>query len=218
MRKYVLLSLASLFLISCSQDNQKMVNFHQQVCALPDATQETSPWHIRHLYDCDTGNLFLPYQLWTGAAWNGDKDASCMHEADITNYRNRRLQGPVEWKNLKTGEIETTWRVSRPSGVVRHFSCNSKGIGRRHDNRKPNYVYWNDRCAFPAGFGWEVGKKRHCLKTTIEITHIRLDDNHNLDSITYDWWIKDKYDHQFTYQANASRVPTPEAIRRPGTM
>ncbi|MFT5117324.1 MAG: hypothetical protein ACI9NY_000853 [Kiritimatiellia bacterium] len=217
MRKYIALSIISLFLISCTQDKQQMLQFHQQVCALPDATKSASPWHIRHLYDCDQGNLFLPYQLWSGAPWNGDKDANCMHEADITNYRNRRFQGPIEWKNISTGKIETTWRESRDSGVVRLFKCHSKGIGRHYDNRKPNYVYWDYRCAFPAGYGWELGKKRHCLKTTIEITHIRLDADDNLDSITYDWWINDKYNHQFTYQANASRVPTPEDIRRPGT-
>lgn len=192
-----------------------MEGFHQRVCALPKPSGNTSPWHIRHLYNCQEQRLFIPYQLWTGAQWNGDKYANCMHPADNLNYRKRKLTGPVDWKNLRTGEIERLWHQTRPDGVVKHFKCHDKGIGKRHDSRKPNYVYWDYRCSFPAGFDWQLRKQRHCLKTTIEITHIELTHDHQLASITYDWWVKDTFVYQYTYQPEVGRVPTPQAIRRP---
>lgn len=215
--KYLLLMIAITGLLAgCTRENPHMQQFHEQVCALPEPGADASPWHIRHLYDCQTKELFIPYQLWTGAHWDGDKTASCMHPADNLNYRKRHATGPVEWKNLRTGEIEMLWHQTRPDGVVKHFKCHDKGIGKRHDSRKPNYVYWDYRCIFPAGFGWELRKQRHCLKTTIEITHLRLTPDNLLESMTHDWWVKDKFAHQFTHRPNIGRVPTPEAVRRPG--
>lgn len=200
-------------------DDQAMVDFHHRVCALPAATPDDSPWHIRHLYNCETRSLFIPYQLWSGAHWNGDKDAPCMHAVKSINYLGRPIEGPLEWVNPWTGETEITWlrikNEGEPRERIQRMVCNKKAIARRHDSTKPNYVYWANRCEIPAGYGWELGRQRHCMKTTIKITHLRLDDNHHFDSITYDWWIKDKFIYQYSYKARVGRIPTPEEDRNP---
>ena len=80
-------------------------SFHKIACA--DYPPSSSPWHIGNLYDCGTRKMFVPYQLWTGAKWDGRKDGPCMHRADNTftvNDRSEtRIWGPKKWLNVEIG-------------------------------------------------------------------------------------------------------------------
>ena len=50
---------------------------HKVACSINPYSNK-DPWHISNLYNCANKELFIPYQLWTGAVWNGDKNANCM--------------------------------------------------------------------------------------------------------------------------------------------
>ena len=122
----------------------------------------------------------LPYQLWTGARWDGSAEGPCMHEADsrfeVNGTSSTRIRGPVAWSNPRTGERHTVWERSKDDGSkAQYFTCHETGIGRVYDSRGPRY-YESGRCKFPAGYGWQVGTRRSCRSTAIEITRIGLDD------------------------------------------
>ena len=199
--KIVVLLLA-IGLIHCS-DQQSTTNaqqFHNRVCALP--SHHESPWHIRNLYSCQTQSLYIPYQLFTGAFWHGDRNAACMHSANrIFNRKGapyRHLTGPIEWLNPENNQTLIVWQFQYlTKDRVRYLTCHENGIGRRYDSNKSDYIYFAGRCQYPAGAGWQIGKRRYCTKTTIEITRIDLDDNNELSAVHYDWWIKDQLDSSF---------------------
>jgi hypothetical protein len=173
-----------------------------------------SPWHVANLFDCKTGTFFIPYQLWAGARWDGNKAAACMHtvgrEWDITDHRTvptddgdtrdvvrpsrTFVKGPVRWTNPETGEVLNIWERHKSGGrKLQRFACHPKGIGRVTDFRKT--PSWRTpqpvgRCKFPAGHGWALGKKRECLATAIEITKVELDADKTLAAITFKWWVR----------------------------
>ena len=178
--------------------------FHKLACA--SHPPSSSPWHVKNLYDCKTRELFVPYQLWTGADWDGRKDGPCMHKADNTfsvNDRSlTRISGPKKWRNPKMDTEEMVWVREKVQGwKVQYFTCHEKGIGRLYDSRRPRY-YRNGRCKFPAGKGWKVGVKRECLSTSLEITHVGLDDKGHLSEIKFKYWSRDRLDHIYRYVPN----------------
>ena len=130
--------------------------FHDLACAAWPAS--SSPWHVTNLYDCETRALYIPYQLWTGASWDGSAEGPCMHEADsrfeVNGTSPTRIRGPVAWSNPRTGERHTVWERSKDDGSkAQYFTCHETGIGRVYDSRGPRY-YESGRCKFPAGYGW----------------------------------------------------------------
>ena len=158
---------------------------------------------MSNLYDCKTRNLYIPYQLWTGATWDGDKTRPCMHEANSRFAVNRRsptaIRGPGEWRNPTTGETYTVWTRAKVNGKkVQHFTCHGKGIGRVYDSRGPRY-YKTGRCKFPAGHGWEIGKRRSCRNTSIEIVNISLDSTGHVKALEFKWWVRGRLDHIYRY-------------------
>ena len=179
-------------------------SFHKIACSKHPPS--SSPWHIRNLYDCKTREMFLPYQLWTGAKWDGRKDAPCMHVADNTfsvNDRSlTRISGPRKWRNPKTDKEEMVWVREKVQGwKEQYFTCHEKGIGRLYDSRRPRY-YRIGRCKFPAGHGWKVGVRRECRSTSIEITLVGLDDTGYLTEIEFKYWSRSRLDHIYRYVPN----------------
>ena len=73
------------------------------------------------------------------------------------------------------------------------------------DSRGPRY-YAVGRCKFPAGYGWKISERRHCLDTSIEITSVALDDENNLRSLTFKWWYRSTLDHIYQYKPNTGMV------------
>ena len=199
-------------------------------CPGDAAPASRGPWHLANLYDCKNDTIFIPYQLWTGAKWDGNKAAPCMHAVDrewnITDHRTiptdhgdtrdivrpsrTFVKGPVSWTSEESGNVLNIWERHKSGGrKLQRFACHPKGIGRVTDFRKTQS--WKTpqpvgRCKFPAGYGWALGKKRECLATAIEITKVELDSDQNLEAITFKWWVRrgrssDLYlDHIYRYE------------------
>ena len=179
-------------------------SFHKLACA--SYPPSSSPWHVKNLYDCKTRELFVPYQLWTGADWDGRKDGPCMHKVDnsftVNDRSETRIWGPKKWSNLESGEDEIVWvREKLNSDKVQYFTCHEQGIGRVYDSRGPRYWY-TGRCKFPAGKGWQIGGIQGCQNTEIEITHVGLDGNGRLSELEFKYFTRGRLDHIYRYVPN----------------
>lgn len=183
---------------------EKSANLYDSVCK--KGIGGASPWNLKQLFDCNTQSYFIPYQIWTGGEWNGDKNAACMHKADlyftVNNNSTTTIKGPHDWVNPNTGEHVQVWERSKTNGSkTQRFACHAKGIGRVYDSRGPRY-YDVGRCKFPAGYGWKIGERRSCRGTSIEITSITVDENNNLENLTFKWWSGSYLDHIYVYAPN----------------
>lgn len=164
--------------------------------ACETALESGSPWHIKNLYDCETDTLYIPYQLWTGARWDGAKDGPCMHPAA------GGIEGPREWRNPESGVVETVWSRANADGSSRqYFACHEHGISKIYDSREER-VLPEGECHFPAGRGWRLSVKRQCGETAVEITAIALNRRNELESIEFNTWDGAKPDHLYRYAAN----------------
>ena len=202
---------ASILLFKSDLFADQLISDLNQVCTNPSKIH--SPWHQRNLYDCKSNSLFIPYQLWSGADFNGDKSSHCMHKVKHTFVVNSdgekvTLSGPQDWFNPATSNIETVWlRHSQISNKVQRFSCHTRGIGRVYDSRRERY-FRPGRCKFPAGFGWRLNKTVICDDTKIELTRVNWSQNNELESIVFKWWFRKKsgqwhLDHIYRYAALA---------------
>ena len=211
--KFILLTLlipAPTFLFKLQLYANQLINNHAQICPNP-ATINTQ-WHINNLYDCKSRSLFIPYQLWSGAKFNGDKSTACMHIVDrtfvVNDGENVTITGPLKWSNPVSSNIETVWlRRTNNSTKVQRFVCHAKGIGRVYDSRRKRY-FRPGRCKFPAGFGWRINDPVICDDTKIELTQVNWTQNSELESIEFKWWFRRKsgkwhLDHIYRYAVNA---------------
>jgi len=185
-------------------DLKTLEAMHAAACALPDTGD--SQWHIRSLYDCETKTLYVPYQLWTGARWDGDRTATCMHEADsrfvVNGVSATVIVGPVEWTNPETRAVESIWRRDKENGSKsQYFVCHETGIGRVYDSRGP-WSWAPGRCKFPAGPGWKIGQRRHCRGTSIEIIGVSVAENGTITDLWFKWWYGATLDHVYRYVPN----------------
>ena len=183
---------------------------HQFACS--DVGKRVTPWHISNLYDCESKTIYVPYHLWTGAKWDGNKNAPCMHEASTTFFVNinskTTITGPREWGGRKI------WVRAKSNGSkTQYFECHDRGIGRVYEIRKGKKRYYRetDRCKFPGGHGWEFAKRRNCTRTAIEIDKIEFDKNRELFALEFKWWYESKsrgyvLDHRYRYQPNVGSV------------
>ena len=185
---------------------------HQKACSISPYNSE-EPWHISNLYNCVNKELFIPYHLWTGAKWDGDKNVECMHttnkisvlESLEKGYAKGEviIKGPIKWEDDVTGEVRDVWRRTRStSESQKYYVCHKRGIGVIHNANKP-WVQWvRGLCNIPAGFGWKIGQKRTCIKTTVEIIDIELDSQNHLQNITVKYWFRDKLRYRYVYAEN----------------
>lgn len=135
MGAFVALLIIPIALYGSNSMEVKKSNIYELACNSEKETEkEKSPWHISNLYDCQRNELFIPYQLWSGAKWDGNKNTSCMHEADTAFYVNgtsgTTIKGPKKWVNPKTqNEIDVWFREKMNGSKRQYFTCNKKGIG-----------------------------------------------------------------------------------------
>jgi hypothetical protein len=189
---------------------------HQQACSAQAPTTD-NPWHITQLYDCLSKKMFVPYQLWSGGHWSGDKQASCMHEVnqstplirlgDDSQSGDTIIRGPILWEDPHTGEKLKVWERRLDNyNSLKYYACHKRGIGIVHNLNKPHINYIRGLCRAPAGFGWKIGQRRTCIKTTVEIINVTLDENGDLDSLTTNYWFRDKLSYRYTYKPNKGVV------------
>ena len=184
-----------------------MDDLRQAACGIGKANE--SAWQISNLYNCENDSFFVPYQLWTGAKWDGNKESSCMHAAvtafTVNNVSKTRIRGPVQWKNPRSGKTISIWVRDKVSGPkTQYFACHDDGIGRVYDNRWEGY-YVVGRCKFPAGYDWKIGDRRDCMHTSVEITDVNLGGDGRLKSIMFKWWYMKRsgewvFDHIYRYE------------------
>jgi len=190
--------------VASAADSVRILNMgslHEAVCETSQVA--STPWSLRQLYDCSTRVLFIPYQLWTGAPWDGNRDAPCMHPVDtrfnVNGVSATTIKGPREWTNPATGRKEVIWVRDKAAGrKTQYFTCHEKGIGRVHDSRWIG-AWSSGRCKFPAGYGWRISERRYCVDTSIEIVAIEMSEETDLASMEFKWWYGEKFDHVYKY-------------------
>ena len=95
-------------------------NIHEAACIGPAVSED--PWNIHALYDCEKRTLFIPYQLWTGATWNGEKDAPCMHRADKRFYVNGQQHATTPYAGKPAEAVRTIHIGCRWTGTEKFFT------------------------------------------------------------------------------------------------
>lgn len=199
------MALCALLISSCvmntSQRNERLNYLHTIACG--NDSRGASAWHISRLYDCESRTLFIPYQLWTGAVWSGDKSTPCMHTANSRFNVNgdswTTITGPMQWIHPKLGTKYRVWSRDKVNGTKKQlFACHEKGIGRLYDSRRDRH-YGPGRCKFPAGPGWKLFEKRACIDTAIQITDLKLNDRNELLELEFKWWTGETLDHVYRY-------------------
>jgi len=188
----------------------------------------SNAWHFNNLYDASSGSFFIPYQLWSGAKWDGVKSVEkCMHKANttwkFTNPRNKQSKGkissPVKFTHPSSGETLQTfeWKSKRGS---QHLICHDRGLARIYDYRFEKAGFLDSpilngtECKFPAGFGWKIGVSQDCnpgapKQTTV--TELFFDENFNLVRMVYTYTKKEGFsaraaDDYYVYEVGKGRI------------
>lgn len=188
----------------------------------------SNPWHFSNLYDVSSDSFFVPYQLWSGAKWDGVKSIEqCTHKAKTTwkytNARNKQSKGkitsPVNYTHPSSGKVFQTfeWKSKRGS---QNLICHEKGIARIYDFKfekaglLDSPILNGTECKFPAGFGWQIGVSQDCnpeapKQTTV--TELMFDENFNLVKMKYTYTEKEGFsaraaDDYYEYEVGKGRV------------
>lgn len=236
--KNILIILGFIFIVGCggssnndSDKKQKKgynvsIGITQQVydVACNGKTSEL-PWHISKLFNCNNNTFYIPYELWSGAVFDGNKKESdkCFHSANTKFKVNKTSSTTI--KDIGTWEsdhFKTTFQVwerkKESETKTQYFTCHAEGIGRvydHRDNRKDRY-YTGTGAKFPAGYGWKINvlksstneeykdNKLSTVNKAIKILNINFNDNNELASIRYAWWYKNTLDHIYLYKPNES--------------
>ena len=170
----------------------------------------SNPYHFINLYEASSDSFFIPYQLWSGAKWDGVKSVEkCMHKANTTwtyfNPRNTKSKGkitsPVKYTHPSSGEVFQTfdWKGRKGS---QNYICHAKGLARIYDHRfkkaglLDSPILNGTECKFPAGFGWQIGVSQDCnpeapKQTTV--TELMFDENFNLVKMKYTYTEKEGF-------------------------
>lgn len=165
---------------------------------------DATSWHIQKLYDCQSRTLYIPYELWSGAVWDGRRDGQCMHPVDRRAIYNTmlgsRVTGPHERVNPLTGLTEQFWkRAHFASDHEQFYTCNDDGVALVWDSRFA-VNRSGDGCDFPAGPGWEPGEKRACGRYTVQITDVMLNEDDELIELEFRWWRGNVLDYVYRYR------------------
>ena len=113
------------------------------------------------------------------------------------------ITGPIEWLNPFTDKTIKVWERHRPHrNASKYYVCHERGIGSIHNLKKPKVQFVEGLCQAPAGHGWMIGKRRTCIKVTLEIINIDLDEKNHLSSLEVKYWWRDKLRFTHTYIPN----------------
>ncbi len=177
-------------------------------CVQPDKNK--SPWYIGNLYDCKNKSFFIPYQLWSGTSYDGNKTTSIKHLVDISTQFSYREDKPFKtravsiksmpWLNNKLIYKRKEYKKTYTKEEV--FIFKSHGISRIYDNKGIQYglqtkdrLFIKKHIKFPAGYGWKINELKTFIgfvnnikrTTGIEIKSMEFNDEKELESITFNW-------------------------------
>ena len=211
----IIVSMLTFIFLGCATTYNNQIDLNtmtKKVCN--SKNNSSSPWNINNLYDCKTKSFFIPYQLWSGAEFDGDKKKSINHQVNkktLTPYGNKgKLQplsiiGTRKWISPEDNiEYNIYIRERSRKGKIQYFTANTMGIGRVYDNRDERY-YTEPRMKFPAGHGWRLHEQRSLGITDIEIIDMTFNNN-ILVGITFKWWLNGNLDHIYHYKVNEGVV------------
>jgi len=108
---------------------------------------------------------FIPMELWLGGKITGSNDITFPKTNFSFGYKRKHsIQGPINWKNPRTGNTVKVYdrsRYSRKSGkVVKQLwtvTNNNQCLGRVFDNRRNKFI--KNGCKFPLG-NWKEKESR----------------------------------------------------------
>ena len=108
---------------------------------------------------------FIPMELWLGGKITGSNDITFPKTSFSFGYKKKHsIQGPINWKNPRTGNTVKVYdrsRYSRKSGkVVKQLwtvTNNNQCLGRVFDNRRNKFI--KNGCKFPLG-NWKEKESR----------------------------------------------------------
>lgn len=230
----ILITTLSIFTgCSTSQSGLQISKLTKQECK--SSNKSKLPWHISNLYDCKDKSFFIPYQLWSGAKYDGNKANSKNHQVNKQtstshygksgrlSYSDLIVTGTTKWTSDKYNKEFNIYTRERDD-KVQYFVANDMGIGRVYDDRGNGRYFNGTNIKFPAGYGWKINNSRsssyEVLKngrrkyrsTTINITAMKFNSKNELDTITFEWYpVNGELDNIYTYKANVGLVET----RRP---
>ncbi len=225
-----------LTLVACggSAPSQPTVPTTQTTRQATTAAQQTSAerlaWSKQNVYDPETDTYYIPYHLWTGAYWDGNKNENViLHSADTVFWVNvvseTHINGPETWRHPYLDKEFKVYRRSKSnSDKVQLFVFHENGIGRVYDHRRSRY-YDGKEVKFPAGWGWKIGVpqtfsftiwdespprgwwrkssrpgKKTSRMTTIEITAIEFDHESVMTALKYNYSVNGILDHKYVYR------------------
>jgi hypothetical protein len=110
-------------------------------------------------YDARTKTRFIPVELWTGAAWDGQRSLR-LRPADLVfgSRGDKRIVGPIAWKRPGTQQaLQVYERRSGSKKQLFALSSRGDGLGRVFDSRYGRDCV--DEVKFPLGL-WRQGETR----------------------------------------------------------
>jgi len=168
---------------SCSELLIKNQNDAVSLFANASKIKSSNPWHFTNLYEKASNSFFIPYHLWSGATWNGQKSVEeCLHKVENTWVFNRRgkerkqkILAPVFFHKKGRVEALRTFKSANRKNY-QHYICHKMGLARVYDERFERsgdlHLLDGKECKFPAGFGWRIGEVVDCSKNSPKATKI----------------------------------------------
>jgi hypothetical protein len=161
--------------------------------------KSSNPWHITNLYSKEDDSFFIPYHLWSGSNWDGNKNSeNCMH--DVRNKwvfkrgdreRKNRVSAPMDYKMPESGKIVKTFQVENRRNT-QNYVCHEKGLARIYDGRFDDAGVLSEldgkECKFPAGFGWRLDESQDCSDSSpkeTKVVELIFDENFILKKMSY---------------------------------
>ena len=112
----------------------------------------------------ETASRFIPVELWTGGAWNGDEGIR-LPKLDFSFGRDshKRIRGPIDWIRPGSGprageKLKVYERLNRDKRQLFALRRDGQGLGRVDDSRYDRNCI--DAVKFPLG-RWKQGEVRH---------------------------------------------------------
>lgn len=196
---------------------------------------ERLAWSKQNVYDPETDTYYIPYHLWTGAYWDGNKNENViLQSADtvflVNGVSETRINGPETWRHPYLDKEFKVYRSTKSNrDKVQLFVFHENGIGRVYDHRPTrsyDRYYDGKEVKFPAGWGWKIGVpqtfsftiwdngKKKSMMTTIEITAIEFDHESVMTALKYNYSVNGILDHKYVYSPRKGMVVAREQSER----